>query len=61
VAHLSRPVLLPSGPVTVWELLRQINYSNLIKELPVRVTPDGLIQLVYLKELGSQLVRWSFR
>lgn len=61
MAHLSRLVITDDGPLTVWELLRRINYRELVRELPLRATDEGLIQLVYLRNSGSKLVRWRYR
>jgi hypothetical protein len=44
----------------VKEFLRYLHHSGLAWASELRATREGLVQLIYLRGQGSQLVQWPF-
>lgn len=58
--HFDRYVRTDARAVSVWDLLAREKHDDLIQELPVRATDDGLVQLIYQRFRGCRLVKWRW-
>jgi hypothetical protein len=59
-ADLARQVLCDGRPLTVAELIGVGYAANAIRALVPRVGDRELVQLVYIKRVGSVLFTWPF-
>jgi hypothetical protein len=58
--HWDLKVRVEGRPVRIAQLLAQLNFEGAIRAFQPRVTDTEVLQVVYIRRLGTRLFKWFF-
>lgn len=58
--HFDRFVENQARRIRVWDLVAEHHPADVIRELPFKVSEDGLLHLVYSRTQGTCLFKWPW-